>query len=211
MVNILSFPDFGCGGLFCTLFNEQTAQWSKKSPATLNNKEHSMLKCDANHRNNWSYDVDKFNSQYNKCQQQFNGKFCGTHIPLQRLKLPDSAGKLIQITTETLSSRMLLWLRAHHIVYLLKHPIENVVKQREFSKDFINMVVKPYHGAINIELGNYFYDKNYRQKVHHIHNLRFDQQTFDQWISVNKYIFDLRKTNMAVKVFLDNLLDSSYC
>ena len=168
-----------------------------------------MLKCDANYRNNWSYDLSKFNSQYNKCQQQFNGKFCGTHIPLKKLELPDSAGKLIQITTETLSSRMLLWLRVHHIAYLPKHPIENIIKQSEFAKDFYNMIIEPYTGAINIELGNYFYDRNYRQEVHETHNLTFDQQTFDQWASLNKYIFDLRKTNTAVKVFLDNIHTAS--
>ena len=52
MINIISFPDFGCGGLFCTLFNETTIEWNNNFPNTLMNYEHNGLKIGANYMNN---------------------------------------------------------------------------------------------------------------------------------------------------------------
>lgn len=205
MINLISFPDFGCGGLFCTMFNRQAITWSKKFPGAMDNIEHSMLKCGANYMNNWQYSDFEWQQSFAKCQKRFPGKFCGTHIPFDKLNIPDAVNKLVQITTETLSSRCILWIRAHHMIYLPKHSINNMVKQKEFVKDFIAMTFKPYKDAINIELSKYLFDEKYRNSIHTVHDLHFDDQTFKQWIDKNQYIFDLRKSNIPFKVFYDNI------
>lgn len=205
MINILSFPDFGCGGLFCTLFNETDIEWNSNFPNTLMNYEHNGLKIGANYMNNWTYNNDEWSDAVKNCQRKFPNKFCGTHIPLKNLPDLDQFEHKIQICTQTLSSRLILWLRAHRLIYLPKHSIENVVKQKEFAKDFTNMVIEPFEGAINIELSNYLYDPKYRKNVHATHNLHFDNQTFNEWKKTNAYIFDLQKSNIAFSVFYENI------
>ena len=209
MFSILSFPDFGCGGMFCTMFNQQKLEWSDTYLHTVKNEEHDALKIGANYINGWSYDKNDWHKAILSCQKNSKGKFCGTHIPLANLSLPKSVNNLVQICTETISSRLILWLRAHKLIFQPKHSIHNVIKQREFAKDFTNLIVRPYKGAINIELSNYLYDKNYRNHIHNTFDLHFDEHFFLQWKTVNRYVFNLNKSNIAVQVFLDNVTNSS--
>ena len=205
MINIISFPDFGCGGLFCTLFNKTTIEWNNNFPNTLMNYEHNGLKIGANYMNNWQYEDSDWLEAVDNCKRKFLGKFCGTHIPLNNLKDLSMFDKKVQICTETLSSKLILWLRAHNLIYLPKHSIDNVVKQKQFAKDFTDMTIKPFHGAINIELSNYLYDVKYRKNIHQSNNLPFDKNVFNTWKNKNAYIFNLQKSNVAFNVFYQNV------
>lgn len=160
--NIVIAPDFSCGGIIVALLNKTPVVWNnERLPGSVSTIEHEHLKY---------YTENRVKS----CKP---GVWYHTHsedIPLHHFS------KRIVITTESLESRFIIFLRAQKFLnpnWVYDETLDSIDPIRELAKQYaLNVIVSPNTKCHNIELADAL-KRNCRRPL------------WKEWLVNNQYIF----------------------
>ena len=168
--NVVCFPDFGLGGIICTILNQSQIQFhNERLPGSTKNYEHNALK-----------GVDNWNQTIEQLEPD---RWYGTHAEYGNFPT-DKIGNVIQITTEQVHSRFIIFLRAYRFLqpdWEETDDLDSIDPIRELAKQYaIPYVINKKPGCFCVELC----DLCYNPKI-----LFEDLSTWNTWAEKNSYIY----------------------
>lgn len=176
-MKIVSFPDFGCGGIICTLLNKEPLVFYHlghvESPGHVLLKEHS-------HR--VAFDRIRF-AELIFQHKDFAG-WVGTHChPIDFVDI-DEVDQVLYIMGESVESKCLLALRQLEFTDGLADPrmVETLLGQRWFWPNRWQQKVE-HPKVTNIDLYEFYSSRDCRQALGDI-----DESVFAQWYAKNDYM-----------------------
>lgn len=167
--NVVCFPDFGLGGIICTILNNsQLTFHDSRLPGSTKNQEHNALK-----------GVKDWNTALQKLEPN---KWYGTHNEYGTFPT-EHVGNAIQITTENVQSRFIIFLRAYRFLkpnWVEDQSLDSIDPIRELAKQYaLPYVINKNKDCYCIELIDLITNPK----------LLFDDLTvWHQWLEKNQYI-----------------------
>jgi hypothetical protein len=187
MVKIVSFPEFGCGGIICAILNDEDLEFYNMQHINgIKNESHSYLK---------NKNIDRFNDKIKDCFSKNINFWLGTHHHPNIFLENKFVNNIIYVKTTNKFSKVWLALRAS--LGLAKNTHEQYHLYRNLILDFY---IDPFESwyipddwlkdishekIINLELYDFIADEYYRDNLLSNINPYYDKNKFNEWYLKN--------------------------
>lgn len=177
-MKVVSFPDFGCGGIICTLLNKEPLVFYHLGH--VDSLGHFLLK---EHSHLTAFNRERF-TELLALRKYFTG-WAGTHCHPTDFVDIDAVDKILYVTVESVESKCLLALRQLEFTHGLSEPrrVEAVLGERWFWPNRWQQQVA-HHKVINVDLYDFYTSQEHRQRV--LGDI--DESVFAQWYDRNNYM-----------------------
>lgn len=167
--NILVATDFSCGGILNSILNNRDIEFSDRFFGSVESIEHTLLKFLKN---------QNLDHLLEKC---FPNVWYTTHETDIDF---DKFGKKVIITTESIKSRYIIFIRSFRFLNLkINNDLETIDKAREFAKEYALPKIIYKHDKINsIELCDILNDN------HTLFDI--ENPTWKKWKQKNNYLWE---------------------
>lgn len=167
--NVVCFPDFGLGGIICTILNNSDLVFNdSRLVGSTKNNEHNALK-----------DVTDWDAALTALEPD---RWYGTHNEYGTFPTKN-VGNIIQITTENIQSRFIIFLRAYQFLkpdWVENNTLDSIDPIRELAKQYaLPYIIKKKKQCYNIEL----IDLVTNPKL-----LFEDLTVWNHWLEKNQYL-----------------------